>query len=120
MSHEEVIIDPNDTGDPDASSIAYVGVVGVLQVIAVILAVAALYHAFDNYEYSTKVLNADIKELKVAQAQQKMNLTGGPTWADDKKSTVHINIDRAIGIAAAELDKAKATTAPAPTAGVAH
>ncbi|MFO0837978.1 MAG: hypothetical protein U1D55_05580 [Phycisphaerae bacterium] len=113
MSHEHTIpletADP-DMGDPHASTILYGGVVGAIIVIALILALEALYFRVEATSLAASYASPyrDVSEL-VARQTARLHSVG---WVNpEDRKLVHIPIERAIGLAVADINAGKK---PAP------
>lgn len=107
-----------DAGDPNPTAVGYIGLVGTLHITALIIAIAALFHVVDNGEFRQKVLDAPDALLRAAQQEQHAALLGPARWVNREQGLARINIQQAMDLTIADLNKNKAAAAPPPEAGV--
>jgi hypothetical protein len=113
VSEHEVREHAGDERDPDALTVATVGIVGAIIVIVVVVFVQGLYESVNRSEFQKKIVAeppAELRELRAAQLTR-LNATG---WVDKKNGIVAIPIDRAIALLAADPNPAAPLIVPAP------
>lgn len=109
MEKEPMLNDP----DPDALTIATVGIVGTILVIVVVVFVQGLYASVDRAEFRRKVVNevpAELRSLRTAQLTI-LNQTG---WVDKQNGFVAIPIEKAMRLLAQDPNPAAPIILPEP------
>jgi len=104
MEHRET-----DERDPDATTVAAVGIAGTILLIVTVLAVQGLYESANRTEHERKVVAtapAELRDLRAAQLAR-LHATG---WVDKHNDVVAIPIEKAMEILAADPNPAAPVT----------
>ena len=113
MSEQDPIELGDNAPDPDALTLATVGLAGTILVIVAVLFVQGLYESASRAEFDRKVVAASPEELRELRAAQltRLHATG---WVDKKNGIVAIPIERAMALLAADPNPAAPIVLPAP------
>lgn len=93
-------------GDPSALPTVVLGIVGAVLVLIIVIALETLYYGAQQGEDRRKFVNQPSAELQSLQAEQQEQLNGY-RWVDQAKGTVAIPIDRAMQLAARDLNASR-------------
>ena len=87
--------------DPNVAASAVVGVVSAILLFVIIVMLQALFYRAEQRELARKVYSQPYQTLQQLDADQ-LGLLNSYGWVSEKEGVVHVPIDRAMEIVAAE------------------
>ncbi len=89
--------------DPNAKTVAFVGIAGAVSVFLVVILLQIVFYRMQENETAHKVLSAGPQELAQLEAQQGALLTGY-AWVDESAGIARIPIERAMELTVHSLN----------------
>jgi len=89
--------------DPNVAASAVVGIISAIVLFVVIVMLQALFYRAEHREMEKKVYSQPYHVLQQLDADQ-LGLLNSYGWVSEKEGIVHVPIDRAIELIAAEAE----------------